>query len=406
MTIKEMMQERAKLINEARKLLTRAEEEKRELTAEEETRYNKIFDDANKLKDKITREEQLQEEERKLNSTGGAPFKSNPDQNQNQQETRDVPALQMAGFRSFLMGNPINQEFRALQADVDASGGYMVAPEQFINDLIQGLDNFTYMTEICRVLQVNPGTDTLGAPYMSADVANPAWTTEIDDVSEDSTLALGKRTLTPHQLTKLEKVSMKLLRVSAIPAESLIRERFEYKFGVVFENGFLNGTGSSQPLGVFTASDDGISTGRDVSTGNSTTAIAADNIQNVKYSLKAPYRVGAKWIYHRDGVKMISKLKDGEGQYLWKAGLAAGDPDTLAGYPVLESEYAPNTFTTGKYVGVFGNFDFYWVAMMMKFELQRLNELYAANSQVGFIGRAWADGMPVDENAFARVTLA
>lgn len=399
-----MMQERAKLIADARALLTVAEEEKRELTAEEETRYNKMFDDASKLKEKITREEQLQEEERKLNTTGGAPLKPAP--NQGQDGKRDLPALQMAGFRSFITGNPINQEFRALQADEDASGGYMVAPEQFVAELIKGLDNFTYMTDICRVIQVKPGTDTLGAPYMSADVADPAWTTEIDAASEDSTLAIGKRTLTPSQLTKLEKVSMKLLRVSAIPVEALIRERFEQKFGVVFENGFLNGSGSAQPLGVFTASDDGVPTSRDVSTGNSTTAIAADNISNVKYSVKAQYRKGAKWIYHRDGVKMISKLKDGEGQYLWKTGIAGGEPDTLAGHPVLESEYAPSTFTTGKYVGIFGNFDFYWVAMMMKFELQRLNELYAANSQVGFIGRAWADGMPVDSSAFARVKLA
>jgi HK97 family phage major capsid protein len=103
---------------------------------------------------------------------------------------------------------------------------------------------------------------------------------------------------------------------------------------------------------------------------------------------------------------MISKLKDGEGRYLWQQGLAAGQPDTILNLPVNESEYAPSTFTTGKYVGILGNFQFYWIAELFGMEIQRLNELFAATSQVGFIGRMWADGAPVLEEAFARVKLA
>lgn len=405
MTIIEMQQERTKLIAEARKLLDLAQEEKRDLSAEEEARYNKVFEDAGKLKDKIEREKALAEEERRLGNVEPEPYKTQPAKKEDSEERKKE--LVNAGFRSYLLGNMPNQEFRAIQADSDASGGYMVSPEQFVAELITGLDNQVFVNSLANVIQVKAGTDTLGVPYLSADVADPAWTTEVASVSEDSTMAFGKRSLTPHQLTKLVKVSMKLLRVSAISPEKVVRDRFAYKFGTVMENAYLNGDGNDQPLGVFEASNDGISTGRDVSTGNANTAFTADGLINAKYALKAQYRPGAVWIMHRDAVKMASKLKDGEGQYLWKPGIAAGDPDMLLGHKLYESEYAPNTFTNGLYVGILGNFSVgYWIAMMMNFELQRLNELYAANSQVGFIGRMWADGMPVDENAFARVTLA
>jgi len=69
-----------------------------------------------------------------------------------------------------------------------------------------------------------------------------------------------------------------------------------------------------------TASSDGISTGRDVATG-SATAILADGLVDAKYALKAQYRNGllgaVRWLFHRDAVKMISKLKSNDNQYIW-----------------------------------------------------------------------------------------
>jgi HK97 family phage major capsid protein len=160
----------------------------------------------------------------------------------------------------------------------------------------------------------------------------------------------GKRAFAPHPLAKLIKVSKKLLRASALNIAHLIADRIAYKFGITEEKAFLLGNGSQQPLGVFVASSAGISTARDVNTGNTTTAIGADNLRAVKYKLKAPYRASAQWILHRDVVSQVSQLKDGIGNYLWRDGLSAGDPDMLLGMPVNESEYSPNTFTTGQYL--------------------------------------------------------
>jgi HK97 family phage major capsid protein len=296
-------------------------------------------------------------------------------------------------------------EVRALQADSDTVGGYTVAPPQWVGQLIKGVDDLLFFRQKATVIPVT-SSDEIVAPSLDADPANPAWTAEIGTVDEDSTMAFGRRSLKPYQLTKLIKVSKKLLAVSALPVESLVRDRLAYKFARTEENAYLNGSGAAQPLGVFTASDLGVSTGRDMSTGNSATAIAADNIKNNKYNLKSQHWAGAEWIFHRDAIKQLAKLKDGNGQYMWQPAISAGAPDMLEGFPVNASELAPSTFSASQYVGILGNFKAgYWIAELQAMNLQRLVELYAANGQVGFVGTRWLDGMPVLEEAFSRVKL-
>jgi HK97 family phage major capsid protein len=272
--------------------------------------------------------------------------------------------------------------------------------------LIIGLDEAVYVRQISTVLPLT-SAESVGVPTLDTDPDDPTWTSELSIGNEDTSMATGKRNLHPHPLAMLLKVSKTLLRRSAIPAEQLVRDRLTFKFSVAQEKGFLTGHGAVQPLGVFTASANGISTGRDVSTDNTTTAITADGLINAKYSLASQYLMSAnlRWIFHRTAVRNIRKLKDGNGQYLWQAGLG-GTPDSILEVPYIMSEYAPSTFTTGQYVGIIGDFRWYWIAESLRFELQRLDELYAATNQVGFIGRLEADGMPVLEEAFARVKLA
>jgi HK97 family phage major capsid protein len=105
---------------------------------------------------------------------------------------------------------------------------------------------------------------------------------------------------------------------------------------------------------------------------------------------------------HRDWVKRVAKLKDSEGQYLWQAGLQAGQPDRLLGFPVNMTENGPSTFTTGLYTNILGDFSFYWIAEVLAMEIKRLDELYARTGQTGFIVEAQVDGMPVLEEAFVR----
>jgi len=103
---------------------------------------------------------------------------------------------------------------------------------------------------------------------------------------------------------------------------------------------------------------------------------------------------------------MIRRLKDGNSQYLWKAGISTDRPDTILDFPVHESEYCPNTFSSALYVGILGDFSFYWIADALDMTVKVLNELYAETGQIGYIGRAETDAMPVHETAFVRVKLA
>ena len=315
--------------------------------------------------------------------------------------------LRAKAFRGFLRNgrNALPEaEQRALQADSDEAGGFTVPPEMFVNQFIQAVDDLVFIRGLATKHTIAKA-ESLGAPSLDADPSDADWTAEILTGSEDTTMDFGKRDLTPHPLAKRLKVSRKLLRTSGIDVEALVRERLAYKFGVTQEKAFLTGSGSNQPLGVFTASSLGISTDRDVSNGNTNSAFTFDGLINVKFSLKGSYMTRAQWVFHRDAVKMVAKLKDGEGQYIWRQSVMVGEPDRLLGLPFMMSEYAPNTFTTGLYVGILGDFAQYWIVDALSMEIQRIDELYAETNQVGFIARLETDGMPVLEEAFARVTL-
>lgn len=408
MDLNEMRQKRGNLVKQCRDLLDKANAESRDLTAEEQQQYDRMFDEQGKIQKRIQAEERQREVDRELVGAGrrtetaidpAAGVESDPEK---RYQARGLPALRK--WFSRRTNELTAEEYRALQADIDVSGGYLKPPVQFVRALIQAVDDMLFIRKLATVYPLTE-SDSLGAPSLDADPEDADWTGEISDADEDTAMAFGKRELKPHPMKKLLKVSNKLLRL-APDAEALVRTRLAYKVAKPQENAFLNGHGAGQPLGVFTASANGISTGRDVSTGNETTAIKAANLQECKYSLKGQYWAKAQWIGHREWVKRVSKLTDGEGQFLWQPGLQAGQPDRLLGFPVNMSELAPSTFTTGKYVSILGDFSHYWIADVLQMEIKRLDELYAKSSQTGFIVEAHCDGMPVLEEAFVRSKLA
>ncbi|MBN50039.1 MAG: phage major capsid protein [Spongiibacteraceae bacterium] len=408
--LQSLREKRSNLVKAARDVIEHAEGESRSsLNSDEQQKYDTIWSEVESLGTEIKREEDLDEAERRMAERASREREEggNRSDEQGDQSERRAAAL-MGAFRSWCAeGRIVGQaarELRDLQADVDIEGGYIVPPEQFVNQLIKFVDDMVFIRQRATVIQV-PSAQSLGAPSLDTDPADADWTSELDTGSEDSAMAFGKRSLHPHPLAKRIKVSNKLLRVATMSAENLVRERLAYKFGITEEKAFLTGTGAGQPLGLFTASNDGISTGRDVSEGNTATSIKFDGLIEAKYTLKGQYHPNAAWMFHRDALKQLAKLKDGEGQYIWRESVRAGEPDRLLGLPFIMSEYAPNTFTTGKYVGILGDYSNYWIADSLAMQLQRLVELYAETNQVGFIGRRELDGMPVLEEAFVRVKL-
>lgn len=403
--LKELRNQRGILVKDARALLDLAETEKRELTGEELTKYNAMIAKQTAIGETIVREEKQAEIERELAETAAEEGRTTGDD-----EAKGPRASKeyRSAFRKYLLGGTAvlsGEDVRALEATAQPSGGYLVAPEEFVASLIKFVDDQVFIRGMATVFQV-PNAQKLGIPSLDTDPADADWTTELATGSEDSSMAFGKRELAPNPVAKLIKVSKKLLRASLMPADTMVMQRLAYKFAITQEKGFLTGTGASQPLGVFTASANGIPTSRDVSTGNATTSIAFDGLISAKYSLKGNYWPKAQWIFHRDAIAQIAKLKDGEGQYIWQQSKTENDPDRLLGRPLNMSEYAPNTFTTGLYVGIFGDFSQYYIADALDMTVQRVTELFALTNQDGFIGRMESDGMPVLAEAFARVKLA
>jgi HK97 family phage major capsid protein len=410
--------ERSTILREARVIIDKYLAENREPTAEERQEQTRILDRADTMiAEAGLLERQADAEDRDAESTGtvagqadgGGEGEIRGSLDGSTPEQRDAAIQDVKALRAFnlsLAGEQSDDpEIRALQVDSQEAGGYVVTPTRWLMMLIQAVDDQIFIRGLATK-QTVANAQSLGFPSLDADPADADWTQEILTGSEDSTMDFGKRELYPHPLAKLLKVSNKLIRAGGINVEQLVRERLAYKFAVPQEKGFLTGNGSGQPLGVFTASALGISTGRDVSTGNTTTGIQFDGLIEAKYTLKGAYWPRARWMFHRDGMKQIALLKDGEGQYIWRESVRAGEPDRVLNLPIMMSEFAPNTFTTGLYVGILGDWSRYWIADALSFQLQRLAELYAETNQIGFIGLLETDGMPVLEEAFVRVKLA
>jgi HK97 family phage major capsid protein len=405
--LKDLREQRGKLIHDARAILDKADEERRALTEAEDKTYKDVFGKADELRTRIEREEQLAEAERTAaeQSLRGKPGNENPE-GQRTAGKRGSDEYRAAFDRFIASGrNALSEaEIRALQADSDTGGGFMVASEQFVDTLIKGVDDMVFIRAKATKHRVE-SAGSLGAPYLAADPDDADWTAEILTGSEDGTMSFGKRSLTPHPLAKRIKVSNKLMRLNG-GMGNLVASRLAYKFAISQEKGFMTGSGANQPLGVFTASNDGIPTTRDVSTGNAATSPTFDGLLSAKFGLKGNYWNKAEWIFHRDVLAVVAKLKNGDGDYIWRESVRAGEPDRLLNLAVNMSEYAPNTLTASQYVGILGDFSQYWIADALDLQVQRLTELYAETNQMGFIGRLESDGMPVLAEAFVRVKLA
>jgi len=413
--LQEMRDARGKAIADARAILDKAEAEKRSLSAEETTNYDAAFAKSEELRASIAREESLVSAERDAAEATLRSKDAAKDTKSGKSVDDETRALGKTGtdeyraaFSKLLAQGArslSDSESRALQADSDTSGGFTVAPQQWVNQLIKNIDDQVFIRQKATKFRLTNAA-SMGVPTLVANPADSDWTTELATGNEDSTMSFGKRELNPHPLAKRLKVSNKLIAMSAMGIDAFVRERLAYKFGITQEKAYLTGTGVNQPLGLFTASANGVTTARDVSTGNTTTAITFDGLIEAKYSLKGAYWNQADWIFHRDALKQISKLKNGEGDYIWRESVRDGEPDRLLGRPVMMSEYAPNTFTTGLYVGMLGDFSQYWIADALDFQVQVLKELYAETNQTGYIGRLESDGMPVLAEAFSRIKLA
>lgn len=197
---------------------------------------------------------------------------------------------------------------------------------------------------------------------------------------------LDRKQLDAFKLTDLCRVSTELLQDSAFDIEDYLMKEFARAFGIAEEEAFCVGTGTNQPTGIFTTKGGEVGV-----TAAGATAITADEVISLVYSLKSPYRRNAKFLMNDSTVAILRKLKDNNGAYLWQPSVQAGQPDKLLGYDLYTTPYAP-VATTNSLPIAFGDFSNYWIGDRGSRTVQRLNELYATNGQIGYVSTERVDG--------------
>ena len=190
-----------------------------------------------------------------------------------------------------------------------------------------------------------------------------------------------------YKLATMIKVSEELLNDSAFDVPAYIAREFARRIGAAEEEAFFTGNGTGKPLGIL-ATTGGAQTGV---TAASATAITMDEVMDLFFSLRAPYRRNSVFIMNDSTVKALRKLKNGNGDYLWQPSVRAGQPDTLLNRPVYTSTFMPAIAAGAKSI-LFGDLGYYWVADRQGRSFKRLNELFAATGQVGFLSSERVDG--------------
>ena len=378
MTIKEMIEKRAKVWETAKNFVDTHENENGVLSAEDNATYSRMEQEIEDLTNAIDRQQRAEAREAEFNKPVNMPLTGRPARQEVEEKTGRASNAYKEDFGAHLRGKrPVHN---VLSEGVQADGGSLV-PEEFERQIVMGLDEMNVVRGIAKVITTNAERKIPVASKHSVAL----WTAENGAYMEKDP-EFDQKTIDAYKLTDLVKVSIELLQDSMFDLESYIAAEFARAFGVAEEEAFCVGTGSGQPTGIFTANGGEVGV-----TAASNSQITPEDLINLVYSLKSPYRRNAKFLMNETTVAAVRRLKDSNGAYLWQPALQAGQPDKLLGYELYTSPYVPAIDADALTVA-FGDFKNYWIADRSGRTVQRLNELYSTNGQVGFVATERVDG--------------
>ena len=372
--ILDMRQKRSDIWDKAKAFLDTHTAENGLMSAEDTAEYERMEQEVVDLGHAIEREERAAELEREMNAPVSPNLASRPEQ---QRETKKGVASD--AYKDAFWKHMRDQERRSRIAQRPAGGrtvegGYTV-PDEFERTLVQALEEENIMRGLVHVITTSSGDRKI--PLVTSKGA-ASWVEEEAAIPESDD-AFGQITLSAHKVGSMIRISEELLHDSAFDLAAYITGEFARRVGAAEEEAIITGNGTHKPTGLLHATL-GAETGV---TAAAVAAITADELIDLQHSLKSGYRRKACWIMNDACVKLLRKLKDGNGQFLWQPGLLLGQPDTLLNQKVLTSNYMPLPAAGNKAI-LYGDYSYYWLADREGRSLQRLNELYAANDQVGF----------------------
>ena len=357
------------------------------ITAEDKALYDEMLKKVDAYDSQIALLDEVEKRENKMNESTGKPITNEPTNDEPTDKKGRASDSYKKLFSDFIRGAATHKEIRdALQEGTDSKGGYLV-PEEFERRVIDKLKERDVIRTYANVIRTSSKRNI----PVEASAGEATWLDEEDEY-QGTDPAFGRVVLDAFKVGQMIKVSDELLEDADFDLEGYLAEQLASAIATAEEIAFCTGDGDKKPTGIFTAAGGQV--------GNTTAAtdkITADEIIDLIYSLKAPYRRNARFLLNDATIKYVRKLKDGNGNYIWQPALTEGQPDRLLGYPV-HSTAAP-TIAAGAYVIAFGDLGYYWIADRTGVEIKRLDELYAAKGQVGFRGTKRVDGKVVQAEA-------
>ncbi|MBS3937599.1 MAG: phage major capsid protein [Peptococcaceae bacterium] len=351
------------------------------ISAEDTAAYEKMEAEVVNLGKEINRLERQHSIELELAKPVNSPITGRPAPNGEFKAGRATDEYKQAFWRAMRNKHSFDVQ-NALQIGTDSEGGFLV-PDEFERTLIKSLEEENIFRQLAKVITTSSGDKKI--PVV-ATKGTASWVDEEGAIPESDD-AFGQVSIGAYKLATMIKVSEELLNDSVFNLESYIAKEFARRIGAKEEEAFFIGNGTGKPTGIFNATG-GAQLG---GTTAAATAITVDEVIDLFYALKAPYRKNAVFVMNDATVKAIRKLKDATGQYLWQPSVQAGQPDTILNRPVRTSAYVPIIAASAKTIA-FGDFGYYWVADRQGRAFQRLNELFAATGQVGFKATQRVDG--------------
>lgn len=379
MTINELREKRAKTWETTKSFLESHRSEKGTLSAEDENTYNAMMADIDGLGKEVQRLEKQELIDKELSKAVNQPFTNKPGVGTLSDEALEKmkPARARRGYANDLL-KAMRSNFKLvtnlLQEGVDADGGYLV-PEEYDKRIIDTLKEDNIMRGLATTIT------TSGEHKINIAATKPAaaWIEE-GEALVFSDAKFAQTLLDAHKLHVAIKITEELLYDNAFNLENYIITEFGKAMANAEEDAFLNGDGSGKPLGLFTA------TGGGTVANTLTAAVKADDMLDLIYALKRPYRKNAKFILNDQTLLALRKLKDNNGAYMWQPSYQAGEPDKILGYDVFTSAYAPANAIS------FGDYSYYNIGDRGTRSMQELRELYAGNGMIGYVVKERVDG--------------
>lgn len=387
MTIQELREKRAKAWDDAREFLDSKRNDSGLLSEEDSKTYDAMEQKIVAYGKEIDRLERQEKLAREMNAATSVPLVSVPGAHTEQSEKTGIAS---DSYSKAFWNNIRNRNFidvrNDLQIGTDSEGGYL-CPDEFEKKLIESLEEENIFRQLATVIQTSSGDRKI--PIVTSK-GEAVWMDEEEaySLSDD---VFGQASLSAYKVGTAIKISEELLNDSA--------KEFARRVGAKEEEAFFVGDGKGKPTGIFAdagGAEDGVTT--------SGAAITFDDIMELFYSLKSPYRKKAVWVMNDTTVKALRKLKDNTGNYIWNPSVQAGVPDMILNRPYYTSSYVP-TLEAGSKAIAFGDFKYYWIGDRQGRTFKRLNEVFAMNGQVGFIASQRVDGRLILPEAVKTLTI-